>query len=201
MALDATVGGASANSYVTVAEADAYFADRPFSETWSGLSAGEKEASLITATRTIEAKITEDWSKKELPQDATIRVLSDLKGDTECYLVWKGIPATTTQALGFPRSGLTNARGGDLADDVIPNQLKDFQCEVALKVAAEDRTLENAATAQGLSTLTAGPVTLGWKDGAPNPQLIPNALFKILPPSWWYAFELKYQIKAMVQVI
>lgn len=51
MSLDATVGGASANSVATVAEADAYFLNRLHSGLWSTAS---KEAALITGTRLIQ---------------------------------------------------------------------------------------------------------------------------------------------------
>ena len=48
MAFDSTIGGASANSYASVADADAYFADRPSSSDWSGVS--DKEKALVQAT-------------------------------------------------------------------------------------------------------------------------------------------------------
>lgn len=53
MALDATVGGASANSYGTLAEADAYFDDRPDSADWDALGSAQ-EGWLIAATDALE---------------------------------------------------------------------------------------------------------------------------------------------------
>ena len=44
------------NSYVTVAEADSYFAERLHSETWSGASPTDKEKALITATGLLDQK-------------------------------------------------------------------------------------------------------------------------------------------------
>lgn len=201
MALDATVGGASANSYGTVAEAEDYFGGRLFTSAWDGLDGSDKESVLIWATRIIEGKVTEDWTLKSLPQDATKRILTDLKADSECYLVWNGAPVDSTQALSWPRSGMKGPNGFDFPEDEIPEALKNFQFEVALKLAAGDRTEENAAAAQGLSGLKAGPVELRWRDSAPNPRLIPDALFKMLVPSWWYAFELRYQSRATVQAL
>lgn len=52
MALDATVGGESANSYVTLVEADAYFEDRAFATGW--VSHGSQAQLLITATSLLE---------------------------------------------------------------------------------------------------------------------------------------------------
>lgn len=52
MALDATVGGISANSYVTVEEANTYFADRLHASAWTAFAG--KEAALITASRLLD---------------------------------------------------------------------------------------------------------------------------------------------------
>lgn len=56
MALNAEVGSLLANSYVTEAEADAYFLDRSNASQWS--TSTEKEALLITASRLL------DWNLK-----------------------------------------------------------------------------------------------------------------------------------------
>lgn len=57
MALDATVGGANSNSYVTALEADAYFSDSLMSQQWSAV--GSKDAALITATRWLDGFLYE----------------------------------------------------------------------------------------------------------------------------------------------
>ena len=46
MPFDATAGAATANSYASVAEADAYLAVRGDTSTWTALSTGAKEAKL-----------------------------------------------------------------------------------------------------------------------------------------------------------
>ena|SRR5215204_673724 len=51
MSLDATVGGSSSNSYVTVLEADAYFADRLYASAWTG---DDKATALVTAARRLD---------------------------------------------------------------------------------------------------------------------------------------------------
>jgi hypothetical protein len=48
---DATVGGANSNSYVTLAEADAYFDAGADNQEWNNHQDGYKEAALIQATR------------------------------------------------------------------------------------------------------------------------------------------------------
>ncbi len=53
MALDATVGGDAANSYVTLAETDLFFADLPEADDWDAVGAN-KEGWLIRATYRLE---------------------------------------------------------------------------------------------------------------------------------------------------
>lgn len=52
MALDATVGGITANSYITLIQANAYFADRAFATSWDTFT--EKEDMLVTASQMLD---------------------------------------------------------------------------------------------------------------------------------------------------
>lgn len=56
MALDATVSGLQSNSYITVAEADAYFANTLRKDSWMAVSS--KEAALCDATSYLDVF---DW--------------------------------------------------------------------------------------------------------------------------------------------
>ncbi len=56
MALDATVGGASTNSYVTVSEANSYFADRSHADAWEDEE--NQAAALVTASQAIDWYVT-----------------------------------------------------------------------------------------------------------------------------------------------
>lgn len=53
MALDATAGGTSSNSYATLAQAEAYMATLSFKTAWTGADA-VKEAALQQATRLLD---------------------------------------------------------------------------------------------------------------------------------------------------
>jgi len=64
------------NSYLAVVDADAYFLDRLNTSAWDGASAGDKSASLIQATKAIEA------------------------------MSFTGSRSESTQKLSFPRSGV-----------------------------------------------------------------------------------------------
>lgn len=52
MALDATVGSQTSNSYVTVAEAAAYFADRVHADAWQDVE--NPASALVTASRMLD---------------------------------------------------------------------------------------------------------------------------------------------------
>lgn len=104
--LVATVGNASANSYVTVAEADTYFDERlhPSIATWTGEDTDDKERALITATRRLDQ---EDW---------------------------QGVRVDTAQALDWPRYWATDEDGEEYESDTIPQPVKDATCELALRL-------------------------------------------------------------------
>ena len=53
--IDATIKGANANSYVTLAEADAYFETVPSSTQWDNKQDDKKNRALIAATRWIDS--------------------------------------------------------------------------------------------------------------------------------------------------
>lgn len=79
MPLDATVGGASSNSFLTVARADVLASEHPFADAWLDLDATtEKPPRLIMASRLINYRL--------------------------CYVF---DPASPTQALKFPVVGST----------------------------------------------------------------------------------------------
>tara|TARA_R100000406_G_C3108818_1_gene123778 strand:+ start:473 stop:1018 length:546 start_codon:yes stop_codon:yes gene_type:complete len=77
MAIDATVGGADANSYVTLAEMTAYAATQSWNATWTAYTQDKKEISLISATKWLDT------------------------------LTYKGSRNATTQRLSWPRTGAT----------------------------------------------------------------------------------------------
>ena len=53
--IDATISGANANSFVTLDEANDYFATVPDSSTWDDKTVDQKKRSLIAATRWIDS--------------------------------------------------------------------------------------------------------------------------------------------------
>lgn len=153
--LVATVGSASANSYTTVAESDTYHDARLSATDWSGAATATKTVSLIMATRIIDAMYD-----------------------------WNGWTVDDTQVLLWPRNGLTDFKERQFIQDTeIPQQLKDAVSELARQLIVEDRTLDSDISKLKISNLTAGPVTLGFREGV-EPKVIPDAVYWLIP-RWW----------------
>lgn len=111
--LDATVGGASSNSYTTAAEGDSYHEGRLFVTDWTDASAATKDAGLVWATRVL------DYSFE-----------------------WAGDPFTLEQALRWPRFAALDRDGQLFDSNELPQELKDAVSELARLLIAGDRSVE-----------------------------------------------------------
>jgi hypothetical protein len=160
----ATPGAADANSYATLDEAASYFEVRLHDEAWESAATEDQKAALVWATRLIDG--------------------FDPCPDLPSTLgPWTGTVSSATQALAWPRTGMTDSNGRAIASTVIPNQLKWAEFEQALALLKADRTLESAAGAQGITRLKAGSVELGFKDEITIQSIAPGVR-ALLPRSW-----------------
>ena len=111
MSLDASVGGSASNSYLTVAEADAYHTKRLFNSAWTSISdVPTKEAALEWATRVLDRQN------------------------------WNGYRMAITQALRWPRAYVYDLDGIMIPSNIIPQFLKDATAELAFLLVQQDRT-------------------------------------------------------------
>jgi hypothetical protein len=155
MALDATVGGAAANSYVDLTYFNAYIASR--ANVPAAVTDAEtltKEQALIQATRLMRS------------------------------ICLTGLASTSTQRLAWPRTGMLSANGYPIDDDVIPDDWKDMQSELAMLLIVSDRTAATPAVAAGIASLKAGPVTLEFTDGVET-VAIPESVTMLGVSSWF----------------
>lgn len=105
-------GLSDANSYASVADGDAYFLDRGAPVSWSGATTAERETALIFSTQFIDAEYVNRW---------------------------KGARTNETQALAWPRAGVTDDDDFTIDDDALPTKLLEATYEGALKsVGGED---------------------------------------------------------------
>lgn len=102
MALDATPSGAAANSYLTVAVAQAYFDGRRNADAWTSAATSAREQALVMATSRLD------------------RVL------------WLGRKSQSTQRLEWPRAGVVDRAGVSYDSAVAPRPIQEATCEVAL---------------------------------------------------------------------
>lgn len=243
LVLTATPGSPSANTYETLAEAQAYFDARLPLSGWD--DGPDQNIQLAMATRVLDAMAQ--------PR----RVLVPAQGGVIAYYrtmrQWTGLPATATQRLAWPRVGMYDQNGNALdvaiastsatnpvivttatphllvtgmtafifgvagsspdvngarvvtvIDDTsfsvvldasagtggvdgrvttIPQALKDAESELAGQLWLGDRTLDNDVAVQGVTSVRAGSVALTFKDNI-TPQVIPDAVFNLMPRSW-----------------
>lgn len=115
--IDATVGGSASNSYVTLAEAETYFALRLYTDDWvNAASDTVKEQALIMAARRI---------------------------DEESFV---GYPVSTTQALKWPRyaAPVPDSFGPRYYQPTeIPRLVKNAQFEYALLFVGQNETAQS----------------------------------------------------------
>lgn len=107
------------NSYITEAEADTYFdGSSRAGPVWTKLGDTPRRQALITAQRLLERQ------------------------------TWQGeqTVAKPTQALAWPRTGVTDRYGNAVATATVPQQIKDAQAELAFELT-QDTDQETEATA------------------------------------------------------
>lgn len=115
MALDTTVGGTAANAFCDQAWADAYILNRgaaALNADWTSATVADKEQCIQWATRKLDE------------------------------FEWKGLRKTQTQALRWPRVGLTDRDGFYIDSASIPVWLKNAAAEYALWLFRGDRTAD-----------------------------------------------------------
>lgn len=118
------------NSYVTVAEADAYFADRVDVVAWTSASAEQKSQALVTATAFLDE------------------------------MSWTGIAVSDTQTLAFPRSGTYfDPRVGTevVLDETVPRRVVQGVSELAYHLLNNDGLLDDTG---GVVNLRIGSISL-----------------------------------------
>ena len=98
-------GSSTANSYCSLATADAYHDNYGNPATWTDASTATKEAALRQATRALDLRYGGRWS---------------------------GFRYSTAQALDWPRTYAYDSAGNEIASDVIPVRLQQATAAMAL---------------------------------------------------------------------
>lgn len=130
------------NTYVTLTEADTYFSTHLQADAWTGATTGTRTAALLQACRALDR------------------------------LHYVGFHPQRSQALQWPRygsttwtgsttfSGIVDNRGWDMPGGVVPQDIKDAQCEEALallQMAADPDAISREMTQrQGVTRVQVG---------------------------------------------
>ena len=186
--LDPTVGGASSNTYETLAEAQAYFDSRLPLSGWD--DADDQTVLLTMATRVLDMMAV---------PHRTLR-----KGcDCNYYYTsraWTGAPASSTQKLAWPRIGMFDRNGNPIPSNVIPQELKDAESELAGQLGSTDTTLDNATIVGGIKSVRAGSVAVEFKDVI-EAHVLPDAVLNLMPASWFTDELVEPALRALFNVI
>lgn len=160
MSFDATIGGASATSYLDVATAQAYFDGRLNVQAWTDAGVADRQKALQTATARLEQER------------------------------WLGTKASFTQALAWPRANVRNpdfggiyGYGGGYYDwATIPPPLQRATCELVLSLLAagdQDPLLDQGLA--GMTSLRLGPLSLSKAPEAGTGDL-PATVRRLIAP-------------------
>lgn len=158
-AIVTTPGSASANAYVSLAVANQYHLDRPAdgAGTWAAASDDSKAKAILWATQLMDAL----WE-------------------------WSGYPTDAVQSLLWPRGAMLKRNGWEYVDiAVVPIELQRATAEFACQLLQGDRTADSDIETQGIRQLTAGPVSLSFKDNV-FAKAVPDAVVGLIPPDWGY---------------
>jgi len=109
-------GSATANSYLSVADADTYHTDHGDSSDWSGSTEAQKQEALRLATQYLDAKYDGRW---------------------------KGTRSNEDQALDHPRTGIVDSDGYIYDSDALAQCLLDATAELARRVREGDTLLDD----------------------------------------------------------
>ena len=125
------------NSYISVVDADNYFATRLNSNAWNNADIATQEAALIQATRTLDA-------------------LYD----------WNGSLADDDQSLGWPRIDAYDCEGRIIDSTAIPECVENATCEEALHLLSGDVLTTPSLLTQGFKKAKLGSMEIEVADSA-----------------------------------
>lgn len=148
--LDATVGGASANSYCTLVEAELYVSAKLYHDSWDNAENDDKTVALIWATRLLDEQVD-----------------------------WTGIKVSDTQALRWPRYDAWDRDGYEILSTIIPQWLKNATAEFAFHLLLKDRLQTMDDNVAGLTSVTAGSVSVSF-DKMDRIDLFPPSVLSII---------------------
>lgn len=152
LTIDATPKSPTANSYATLAEANAYHEARGFNSEWTSASDTQKNAALAWATRLMER------------------------------LSYKGSVLDLAQALRWPRAFVFDLDWREYDRNVVPQCVKDAQAELALYLLKEDRTEDQGSVGLSEVQVGPLGVKFNTNPGSTRVDILPASVKQLLLP-------------------
>jgi hypothetical protein len=134
-------GKSDANAYISVVNADSYWADRGTPTEWTAATATDKEQALVKATDYI---------------DAHYRWISGTIGSTD-------------QALAWPRDNALDRHGRYIDSDEVPEEVEAAACELAQKVLEGDTLITDVE--DRITMEKVGPIVTEYGEGGSTGQV------------------------------
>lgn len=155
MAINATPGSPTADSYATLAEGDIFFAASLYPEVWTAASDDNQERALKMGTRLLDA-----------------------------YFKWLGMRTYSDQALGFPRTGLFRDSTVPVDSVTIPIEIRNAAIEFSKWLLENNPNTENQTIAQGITEIKVATIQLKFKEVL-EARVIPDFVKLLIPPEWY----------------
>jgi hypothetical protein len=81
----------------------------------------------------------------------------------------------------------------------VPKELQQATAEYARNLLVSDRTGDNLIQSLGLTSLTAGPVSMDFKDAVYS-KPVPDVVVDLIPPKWGYPRSLVRSTRELLRV-
>lgn len=147
----------NANSFVSAADADAYFTDAIHAADWTAANSTTKDQALVTATRILDRQ------------------------------QWKGTKVSTSQPLTWPRDGVTDREGNAVANNDIPIQIREATYELGLALIQDLAVQTKPNTFNDIRSVQAGTARVEFaitrRDITRFPQIIQELVSQFLSAS------------------
>lgn len=135
-------GKVDANTYVSLADADAYLTDNPHTTLWEDTTEDVKTWALMSATRLMDT-----------------------------YMKWEGSRQTETQALEWPRSGGKNrCSGQSIPENYIPKNITNACIELAYDQLVSDKTRPTSTEQSQISKLKVDVLEISYDTPLANQE-------------------------------
>ena len=148
--LNATVGAIDANSYVTLAEAADYMASRIHFSA-AWTAFVDKDKMLMSCSQML------DW-----------------------YVKFKGIKASETQSMAWPRVDVIDQEGFEISSLIIPPKVKIAVYELAIETLSGDRTGDDPLAGISKLQVSSLMIAAGQKPKNTTKKAIPDKIYDIL---------------------